>query len=199
MALPAFVSHAGIGSTSGTLTVTLGTHAADDILLALFWCRASATVLTPTDWTLVTSSLRGTSRYYLFWKRATSAAETNPVFDYTGTDDGYAEVAVYGGVRTTGDPYEVLGTFASGTANPATLTGITALTTQSLIVAMIGGEDNTGTGMTMTATDPSAFTEHYVESPAGTDGAIACGENTQTTTGATGNVSANFGATVVGW
>ena len=198
-AAPTFVAASAIGnSTAGTFTVTLPTHATDDILLSISWYRASATVLLPTGWTEAATALRDTTRYYLHWKRATSASETNPVFDYTGANDGFGLIVSYRGVINTGNPYDVLGAFASGTAEPATLTGITTLTANSLVVALIGGEDNTGTGMTMTATDPAAFIEHYAESATGTDGAVAIGEASRATTGATGNVSSAFGATVVG-
>jgi hypothetical protein len=199
MAAPTFVNSAVGDSTAGQFTVTLPAHQAGDVLLAITWYRASATVATPTDWTQAATWLRGTSRYYVHWLRATSGAETNPLFDYTGTDDGYGMVAVYRGVAAGSPPYDVLGATATGTANPATLTGITTLVADALVVALIGGEDNTGTGATMTATDPAAFTEHYDESATGTDGCVAIGEASRATAGATGNVSCNFGATVVGW
>ena len=203
MAVPTFISASAIGnSTAGSFSITVPispAHQADDILLVISWYRASATVLTPTGYTEAATALRGTTRYYTHWKRATSGAEADPLFDYTGTDDGFGLMCVYRGVRTTGNPYDVLGAFASGTAEPATLTEITTLVANALVVALIGGEDNTGTGMTMTATNPAAFTEHYAESPTGTDGAVALGEAERVTAGATGNISAAFGATVVGW
>ena len=200
MAAPAFVGASAIGSsTAGTFTVTLPTHAANDILWSISWYRASATVLTPTGWTEAATALRGTTRYYLHWIRATSAAETNPVFDYTGADDGFGLVVSYSGCVTTGNPYDVLGAFASGTAQSAVLTGITALTAESLIVASIGGEDNTATGGPTTGTDPATYVEHYVEAATGTDGCVQIAEQAQTTTGATGDVTVAWSATVVGW
>lgn len=200
MAAPAFAGASAIGaSTAGTFTITLPAHVADDVFLCLSWYRASATVPTPTGWTQAATWLRGTTRYYLHWSRAASSTETNPVFDYTGTDDGFGLVCSYRGCGTTGDPYNVLGTTATGTVNTATLNGITTLVAESLVVALIGGEDNTATTVTMTATDPAAFTEHYVESATGTDGCVAIGEAARATAGATGNISAAWGTSVVGW
>jgi hypothetical protein len=200
MAEPVFVAASAIGaSTAGSFSIVLPAHQADDILWVVSWYRASATVATPLNWTQAATALRGTTRYYLHWHRAVNANTADPLFDYTGTNDGYGICGVYRGDRPLGDPYDVLGAFASGTANPATLTGITTLTVDSLVVASIGGEDNTGTGATMTATDPAAFVEHYAESAVGTDGCVALGEGARAAAGATGNVSCNFGATVVGW
>lgn len=200
MAAPTFVAASALGnSTAGSFTITLPTHLADDVFLCLSWYRASATVATPADWTEARTWLRGTTRYYLHWRRAASGAETDPVFDYTGADDGFGLVCSYRGCVPTGTPYDVLGTEATGTANTATLNGITTLTADSLVVALIGGEDNTATACTMTATDPAAFTEHYAESATGTDGCVAIGEAAKAATGATGDVSAAWGTSVVGW
>lgn len=197
---PIFHAVSEIGSDAfGALTVFLPAHAADDVFLCLNWYRESATVAPPDGWTEAATWLRGTTRYYLHWRRATSASETNPFFASSGVDDAYGLVGVYRGVVTTGNPFDVLGAPATGTANPATLTGITTLTPESLVVALIGGEDNTGTGMTMTGTAPAAYVEHYAESAVGMDGAIAVGEAERRTVGATGDVSADFGASVVGW
>jgi len=108
--------------------------------------------------------------------------------------------AVYRGAETSGDPWEVKGTFTTGTTDPASLPGITTLTAESLIVVPLGGEDNNNTTVTTTSTDPIAYTEHYDESPQGADGMIVFSEAPRTTAGSTGDVSVNFDVAVpVGW
>ena len=200
MAAPVFVAASAIGSsTAGSFSIVLPTHAANDILWVISWYRASATVLTPTNWTEAATALRGTTRYYLHWIRAADANTADPLFDYTGADDGFGLCVVYRGCITTGNPYDVLGAFTSGTVQSAVLTGITALTVDSLIVASIGGEDNTATDGPTTGTDPATYVEHYVEAATGTDGCVQIAEQAQTTTGATGNVTVAWSATVVGW
>ena len=200
MAAPAFVAASAIGSsTAGSFSIVLPTHSANDVLWVISWYRASATVATPAGWTEAATALRGTTRYYLHWIRAADANTADPLFDYTGADDGFGLCVVYSGCITTGNPYDVLGAFSSGTAQSAVLTGITALTNESLIVASIGGEDNTATGGPTTGTDPATYVEHYVEAATGTDGCVQIAEQAQTTTGATGDVTVAWSATVVGW
>ena len=85
MAAPVFVAASAIGSsTAGSFSIVLPTHAANDILWVISWYRASATVLTPTNWTEAATALRGTTRYYLHWIRAADANTADPLFDYTG-------------------------------------------------------------------------------------------------------------------
>lgn len=204
---PAFKSFSGIAASVGPdVTVTLPTHATNDIMLMLGWVRDqddTVNITTASGWAQVgtgctsacsASWSRGTtSRYWLFWKRATSASETNPVFNKSGaTGDTYAAVIVYSGANTSGDPFEVVGTASTGTSDPATITGITTTSPESLIVVPVGGEDNNNASITTTGTNPAAYTEHYVEANTGSDGAITFSEAERTTIGSTGNISVDW-------
>lgn len=185
------------------MTVTLPAHQANDIFLLMAWVRDTDETATVSGWTSCGGPWdRGTSaRYWLWWKRATSSSETNPTIDFSGTTgDAYAICAVYRGAITTGDPWEVKGTFATGTSDPAILTGITTLTANSLIVVPLGGEDNNNSAITTTGTDPADYTEHYVETTTGNDAMFGFSEAARTTGGETGNVSVDFNTAVpVGW
>src|SRR3990167_4622309 len=120
MAAPVLVAASAIGSsTAGSFSIVLPTHTTNDILWVISWYRASATVLTPANWTQAATALRGTTRYYLHWIRAVDGNTADPLFDYTGTDDGFGLCVVYSGCITTGNPYDVLGAFTSGTSDPA--------------------------------------------------------------------------------
>jgi len=181
-------------------TVTLPAHAANDILLLATIVRSNtATVATPAGWTQIGSpTVRGTiATYQFFWKRAAGGAETNPLINRTGTTgDVYAAVITYRGAITTGDPWEVKGTAATGTADPSVFTGISTLTADSLLVVAVAGEDNNNASIITTGTDPSAYTEHYVESATGADGVITFSEFARTAAGPTGNVSVNWNTAV---
>src|SRR3989304_4847134 len=86
---------------------------------------------------------------------AASASETNPLNDKsTGTGDTYAAVITYRGAITTGDPWEGKGAPQPGAADPTTLSGITTLTAESLVVAAVAGENENNSSITTTGTDP---------------------------------------------
>lgn len=188
-------------------TATLPTHAANDILYLMAWVRDvddTATIITATGWAAVTGFPldQGTSaRYWLWWKRAADGAETNPVIDYSGTTgDSYYTVLTFRGAITTETPHEVLGTATAGTADPTSLTTISSLTANSLIVIALMGQDNNNTACTATGTDPAAYTERYDEVVTGDDGVACWSYAERTGAGATGTVSIDWDVAVpVGW
>jgi hypothetical protein len=189
-------------STGVDLTVTLPAHQTNDILLILGWVRDVDDTLTLTGWTQIATWDRSTTaRYWLYGLRASSGSVTNPTFDKSGTTgDTYALAIGIRGCITTGTAWEVVGSGQSGTADPASLTGITSLSANSLIVVALGGEDNNNATVTTTGTDPAAYSELYDESPTGADGMIAFSTERRTTAGATGTISVDFDTAVpVGW
>jgi hypothetical protein len=206
-AAPTFVSVSAIAAaTSGDVTITLGTHATNDIILISAWVRSNTETVTVGGYTAITGTPfdRGTtSRYWLWWKRATSAADGNPLVDTDGTTANiYAMAIVYRGAITTETPWEVVGTPATGTADPASCTGITTLTDNSLVVVPYGYEDNNGSAITTTGTDPAAYTEHLDEAVTGDDGTVSFSEAARTAAGATGTVSVDYDSTITagdGW
>ena len=206
-AAPAFKNISAIAAASSgnaDPTVTLPAHAANDVLLLATVVRSStATVATPAGWTQIGApTVRGAvATYQFFWMRASSSGETDPLINRTGTTgDVYAAVINYSGAITTGDPWEVKGTPATGTSDPATCTGITTLTADALVVAALAGEDNNNSAVTTTGTNPAAYAENYLESNTGADGMIAFSEAVRTAAGSTGNVSVNFNnGSPVGW
>lgn len=197
------VTFGGIAASTGAdVTVTLPSHQTNDILLILGWVRDVDDTLTLTGWTQIATWDRSTtSRYWLYGLRAASGATSNPTFDKSGaTGDTYAVAIGYRGCITTGTAWEVIGTAATGTADPATITGITSTSANSLIVVAVGGEDNNNGAITATGTDPAAYVEHYDESTTGADGAVTFSEALRTAAGATGNVSVDWDtANPVGW
>lgn len=195
-AAPSFVLFSSVADSTGAdVTVSLPTHAANDIFLLEVVVRDTDDTITwPSGWTQIATVDRGTaSRYWWAWKRAASASETDPLIDKsTATGDTYAAVIVYRGAIQSGDPWEVKGTPQTTTADPSVFTGITTLTDDSLVVVAVAGEDNNNNSITTTGVDPSGYADHYAESRTGGDGVITFSEAVKTTSGATGDVSVNW-------
>ena len=202
-AAPAWQASSAIAASTGAdVTVTLPTHAAGDILLLQVIVRdVNDTITWPSGWTQLATVDRGTTaRYWWAWKRAASSAETNPLVDKnTTTGDTYAAVTTYRGALAASDPWDVLGTPNTSTTAAHVLNGVTTATADSLIIASVSGEDNSAASTTYSATDPTSLTQRlYDESVTGSDGACAAGAGAKAATGATGNVTATWSATVVG-
>jgi len=200
---PAFQAISAIAASTGAdVTVTLPTHAANDILLLLGWVRDVDDTVSVSGWTAMSGTPfdRGTtSRYWMFWLRAASSSETNPLFDKnTGTGDTFAAVITYRGAITTGNPWEVAGASSVGTADPASIPSITTLTDDALVVVPLGYEDNNNNAITTTGTNPATYVEHYLDSNTGSNGAITFSEALRSTAGSTGVVSVNFDVGVSG-
>ena len=202
-AAPAWQASSAIAASTGAdVTVTLPTHAAGDILLLQVIVRdVNDTITWPSGWTQLATVDRGTTaRYWWAWKRAASSAETNPLVDKnTTTGDTYAAVTTYRGALAASDPWDVIGTPNTSTTAAHVLNGVTTATADSLIIASVSGEDNSAASTTYSATDPTSLTQRlYDESVTGSDGACAAGAGAKAATGATGNVTATWSATVVG-
>lgn len=206
MSAPAFRAVSTIlaiqnGTADGTLT--LPTHQTNDILIMHTWRRSlTNTVLTPSGWTLIAGPWNSTAeRHYVFGRRAASGSETNPLLDWSATSgDLYALCVSYSGAVTTGTAWEVVGATQTGTSNNPSLTGITTLTADALVVVCFGYGDNNNAanGYALTATDPAAFAEHFVLSAVGADGTIGFSEAARATAGATGNIAVAGQTTTAG-
>lgn len=207
-------SPTGFAATTASVSpANLPTHQADDILLVCAWIRTTTGGLTtPSGWNVVNSggTVRSTvSRYYWFWKRATSAAETNPVIAVSGgaSADKYAQAHVIRGASTVGNPYEAYAV-TTGTADPGVATGITSLTDNALIISCGGNEDNVDIQTIITAANaPTAMgtatstDNRYRTDTGGADAGLWISPGVlKTTAGATGNISHDFnGASRPGW
>ena len=127
-AIPTLVGEGAIlaGTVAGGISPTLPTHQADDILIceALIWAPNTTGTMgtwnTPSGWNNVSNynnhvaGLLNDTIHGLWWKRATSSSETNPVCDGpaydTGTDMVIAARAyVVRGAQTVGTPYSYNG------------------------------------------------------------------------------------------
>lgn len=149
--------------TSVTLTPTLPTHAAGDLLLCYTMCRSGTpTVATPSGWTSLVNIAATNGRIVLFGKIATSAAETNPGCAWSGLTSGnsgspaMAQCSVWTGMPDTITGItDVLGTVENGAASAtasASGNAITTLTDNDLVLALTTRLDDAGSW-----TAPSGF------------------------------------------
>jgi hypothetical protein len=173
-----------VAVTTGSLTVTLPTHAADDILIAttIDWVPNTSGNAgvggTPTNWAVAEGGsivpfgeVEGHLR--VFWRRATTSGHPDPVFTRgtsptwdTGTDTCFAGRAyVIRGCKTTGNPWDAIGVvdnsgfeFYLGTANGA-IPAVTVSGSDRLVVQFVLVADNTAIG-----TAPSGWTGGTIDS-----------------------------------
>ena len=142
MAAPTILWGADTAQASGTTrTPVLPTHQSDDILLAIAHAGQSSTITCGTaGWSLLgtveTSANQSTA---VFWKRATSAAETNPTITW-GTAGSATNVisALAGRVRgvpaTMSTPWESLTQTSTALGTSVVGSSITTANNDSLMV-----------------------------------------------------------------
>jgi hypothetical protein len=208
-AAPAFRAASAIQASTGAdlSAITIpGGCVANDILIYQAIVRDvddTATIDASGDtWTQITTGCTSacdpnverstTASYWFFWSRHDGSA-TNPVFNKSGaTGDTFAMLACYSGAIATGNPFETIGTPFTSTSDPISITAISTVSANALVIVCIAGEDNNNGAVTLTGTNPSAYTEHYDESMTGGDGLTTFSEATRTAAGSTGTISADW-------
>lgn len=200
MAAPTFVSSsatAGESLTGGNIPLVMPSHQTDDVGLIVVWNRSlNGSAHTVANWSRIIQwdDTIQSDMWSIFGRRFTSAAEAAPTVTVdSGTADSFAMMAVYRGCITTGDPWEAVGVPGFGATNPVAVSGITTLGAERLVVVLGGYGDNNATGVAVTATEPAAYTEHYVESALGGDGSVFIAEAERATAGFTGAFSLDWG------
>jgi hypothetical protein len=154
-----------LGSTGADITPVIPSHLADDILILQAWSRGNAgTLATPSGWNFIAgiNSVDIVCRWY--WKRATSAAEANPLCDWSSvTGDKYAVVHCIRGCVKFWQPFQIFPASIipeAGVTDPHVMAAITRTHTDSLLIVTAAVLDNLATGMTVTTGGaPAALTQ----------------------------------------
>ncbi len=185
--------------TTADVTPVIPTHAVDDILVCITANRViTNTCSTPSGWTLLHGPVDATAwRTYVFWKRATSAAETNPLCDWTATSaDKYAQVHVFGGAITTGSPFAA-SVLSADLTDPIVATGVTTTAADQLVIVVGIGSDNASISANVTSTDPATYQQyHYSTILTGADATGCVNADPRVTAGATGTVTVDNNSTM---
>ena len=188
--------------TTSDVTPVNPAHQINDILICITANRViTNTCLTPATWTLLTGPNDETAwRSYVFWKRADSAAVTNPLCDWTATSaDKYAQVHSVRGAIQTGSPFAAFA-WTDGAVDPAVATGVTTTLPYQYALSLGLEADNLATAATVTATDPAAWTSrHFTVIGTGADAGGFFFDGVRVTAGATGNVSHDFNGVPLHW
>lgn len=187
--------------TTADVTPVIPTHEINDILICITANRViTNTCATPSGWTLLHGPIDVTAwRTYVFWKRAVSAAETNPLCDWTATSaDKYAQVHTVRGAITSGSPFAA-SVLSADVTDPITLTGVTTTLPNQLVIVVGLGSDNAALTLetSRTSTDPANYiSRHYSTSSLGADAAGTFCDEYRATAGATGTVTLDNSSTM---
>ena len=194
---------------TGTTTASVGwpTHVADDIGLLVIETSSQVATEGTSGWTQVTNSPQDAtgSRLTVFWKRATSGAESNATVNVTTGNHIIAYIATFRGADPTGDPFDIT---AGGVLTPAgtgvTLTGITTTVANTLIIAVVSNSVDSNTAQSSGWTNSNLATPSMAEvadlsTNAGDGGGIGIATGGKAGIGATGNSTATIGSSVSGW
>lgn len=156
------------------------------------WIRdvgTAATCLLPSGWTNFFGGATGGSIALAnrwFWKRATGAAETNPLCDWGSLAvDQYAAVITFRGAVAAGDPFNATGRGTVDVAQTQTSWSTLAVSTNDCLIAVIAlCMDNTATAFTSVTGDvaPTVLTQRsFTTSATGLDSAIGVASAAQVT------------------
>ena len=188
-----------LGSTGADITPVIPSHAIDDILMLMASSRVTTeTLTTPSGWTLKHGPIDTTAwRTYCYWKRATSASETNPLLDWSAAiGEKYGQVHTVRGAIKLGDPFAG-SVLSADVTDPIAATGVTT-TLPNQRIGIVGiGSDNASTSASVTSTDPTVYsTNHFSTIATGADATGAFFSNLRVTAGATGGVTLDHNSTM---
>lgn len=159
MAAPTFLGQGAIASGVGAGSVAWPAgHQADDIGVLMVE-TANESVATPSGWTLLgntgtgTAGAAGSVAIWVFWKRATSAAEANASFADPG-DHFRGRMMAFRGCETSGSPFEgSVITAIVATAQTAVSIGMpTTTVADCFAVAIVANATSTTANQTTTTT-----------------------------------------------
>lgn len=153
MAIPAHRNTGTIAQAgTGSVTPSMPTHAADDILVLYVSGDFSADTITVSGgsltWTLKTDSSTGATNtdvwLKVYWARATSGSETAPTV--AGSNNVVqAQISSFSGAITSGDPFDVTTTRDdTGSGTTVTWDAVTTTVADCLILLPVGFADDTG-------------------------------------------------------
>lgn len=197
MAIPTIAAVGAFNDAStGSLTVSLPAHQADDILLVFHETNVSTGSSTPSGWAHITGSPRSQGANVvavsILWKRATSSSETNPVFSASSNHQMAFAVAARGCV-TAGDPWDFAPVDYGVAATSLSVPGGTTTVTNTRTFVVIANSADILTDQ-ISAVSNGSLTGFAVIDQEFTDmgngGGVGVWSGTRTTTGSTGTTSA---------
>lgn len=203
MAIPTVQAVGSSAAGIGDITVTLPTHAADDILLVVHETNQSTAPSAPSGWAVLAQYAQGTNvtTVTVYWLRATSSGTTNPTFVDPGNHQIGAALVIRGCI-TSGNPWDYTpsGEGQSGTTTFAT-TSQTTTVNDCLVFGVIS--DNTDTATDQMSGEANANLSTFTKQGAfyttqGNGGGVIVYTGGLATAGSTGSFTGNI-ATTSAW
>jgi hypothetical protein len=198
------VSVSGNTGTGG-VTASFPANVIDDVAIIFGIARSGVTLNTPSGYTLKSNWTRGSTNYYVFWKRFTSSsggAPTTQSVTVTGSGDKYVAGYLVRNTVSSGDPFNAF-TTQTGTSDPETITGITTTEENSLVCLFGGLENHPNTNVTITNGSPklsSFLTSSFISTTVGADAEIFVRMANKFDAGATGDYTMDFSSSgAAGW
>ena len=182
-----------LGSTGADISPVWPTHAIGDIGILMAASRVQTeTLTTPSGYTLLHGPIDSTAwRGYVFYKRATSAAEGNPLLDWSAAvGEKYGQVHTLRGGRKDGNPFSA-SALQGDVTDPIAVAGVVATEMAQLLIVVGIGSDNASASVTVTcANAPTAFSQrHFSTIATGADATGSFHDQIRTNADATGTIT----------
>lgn len=151
-------------NSASSLTPTMPAHQVDDILVVVLagLGNNNYTLSTANGFVEMANSPQhnqsdiNSARLHVWWKRATSNAESSPVIADIALDDAKAAlIIVVRGCKTSGNPWDVTAGSTAVQSTAASAPGITTTIAQTLVVAIVATRIDALTAQFSGWTNPS--------------------------------------------
>lgn len=190
---------------TGNVTPTWPTHERYDVGLLFVETVNGEVPSAPTDWNAVaavdTGAVTNGTRITAFWRRAESAAETNPEVTDPG-DHAYAVIVTFRGCKRTGNPWDAIDGVNKTTASTSvTFDAVTTTGANRLIVlAASRGNDSASAAFSAwtNANLESVDERHDAGTSSGNGGGIGVATGAKAAAGSTGTTTATVTSSVNG-
>ena len=195
------VTRFGIGTVasagSGNITPTLpASTLADDVAIVICAQHDNVVATITAGWTIVDATNNTTAlRTFWAWKRLVGG-DGNPTITHAAGDAIIAQIAVFRGCVTTGDPFDVKSVSANASSSTITAAAITPGTAGSRIVWM-GGVSDDGTTSGYSGTNPTFVEDIDQLTTLNLDASIAMASGDKTDTTTTGSRTATNTRTAI--
>jgi hypothetical protein len=164
------ITYVGVGTTaeanSGNVTPTLPAHQAGDLLLCAATSNDNIAHSVATSGWAQTYQLAQTADFHprssVWWKLATSAAETNPTVTHTGGSGIVAGCSAFRGVDAT-NPFDAAYAQADTTASSNVTTGALTTVTANAMMVFVGHINNNRCNLSASVTGGLTWSQSYCE------------------------------------
>ena len=206
---PTYQAAGSAVSGTGAITPVWPTHQSGDVaLLVVESANQAISLSTPAGFVEVTNSPQGTgtaggtaaTRLAVYWKRATTSAESSPTVADSGNHQ-IARIITFRGAIASGNPWDVTaGNVASSASTSVSIPGATTTAANRLVVAIVAnGTDTTSTRTSgWTNANLTSLTERIDNNTSsGNGGGFGVATGVKATAGAYGTTTATLATSSV--